>query len=273
MEDSLRKMQIVELNILKKIVEICEKNNLRYYMLGGTLLGAIRHQGFIPWDDDIDIGMPRKDYEKFLEIMNQQLPENWVIDNYMNNPDTLIAITRIEDSTIKIIDRSAEIEKTRYAWVDILPMDGMPKNAISKEIHKLQLLYCRLKFKYSIFSKYVNQKQKNRPIHEKILIKIGQIVNFEKVLNKQKCIEKMEKKLKKYSYDEAEHVVDFMGAYKFKEMFPKKIYDETCYYQFEDMELVGPKNYEFVLKQLYGNYMKIPEDAEKNRHCIEIIKE
>lgn len=70
--DKLRKLQLVEIDLLKEFIGICKENNLRYYMLGGTLLGAVRHKGFIPWDDDIDVGMPRKDYKKFLQIVKEK---------------------------------------------------------------------------------------------------------------------------------------------------------------------------------------------------------
>ena len=73
--DDLRRLQLVELDILKEFLRICEKHHLRYYALGGTLLGAVRHKGFIPWDDDVDMGMPRPDFEKFEAIVEKELPD------------------------------------------------------------------------------------------------------------------------------------------------------------------------------------------------------
>ena len=75
----VRQIQLGELSLLEKYIEICSKYNLRYYALGGTLLGAVRHKGFIPWDDDMDLGMPRKDYEKFLEICKKELPDHVIL--------------------------------------------------------------------------------------------------------------------------------------------------------------------------------------------------
>ena len=86
----LRQLQLYELNLLKTFADICEKNNLRYYMIGGTILGAVRHKGFIPWDDDIDIGMPREDYIRFLEIAQKSLPHQYKILNYKKTPILLI---------------------------------------------------------------------------------------------------------------------------------------------------------------------------------------
>lgn len=266
--NKLRKLQLVELDLVREFIKICQNNNLRYYMLGGTLLGAIRHKGFIPWDDDIDIGMPRQDYEQFLQIITKTNNKKMIVDHYTINPETLIYITRLENSEFKIKDKSAEEEKVRNAWIDIFPMDGMPNNLLVRQFHKIHLLYLRMLFKYSIFSKFVNQKNKDRPIYEKILIKLGQLFKFEKNLSKQKCLQKLDKVMKKYEFDNSNYVINFMGAYKFKEMFPKKIYTNTEMYQFEDIKLCGPKNYDHVLKQLYGDYMKEPDD--KNHHCTEI---
>lgn len=266
--NKLRQLQLVELEMLKEIIKICDENNIRYYLMGGTLLGAVRHKGFIPWDDDIDIGMPRADYERFLQLVHEKTIKNYRLDHYYYCKESLIYIARLENEDFKIVDKSAEVEKTRNAWVDIFPLDGMPNNRLIKQIHKISLLYSRLVFKYSIFSKFVNQRTKGRPLHEKVLIKLGQLLNIESKLSKDKCLNKLDKKLKRYSYDESKYVVNFMGAYKFREMFSKKIYDEVEKYSFENLELTGPKNYDFVLKQLYGDYMKEPED--KNHHFTEI---
>ena len=273
--NNLEKLHVEEIEILKKILEIFEKNSLTYYIMGGTLLGAVRHKGFIPWDDDIDIGLPRDDYERFLEIAVKEFKKPYYVDyfkftedknNYISN-----YIPKIQNLEFKIINNTANVSRETYAWIDIFPLDGMPKNKLKFQVHKLNLLYRRLLLKYSEFSKIVNQETKGRPIHEKILIKIGKMFNFEKKLSTYKCLEKLDKTMKKYKYNDSEYVVNFMGAYKFKEMFKKQIYNEIEEYEFEGLKLKGPKNYDFVLKQLYGDYMKIPNKEEKNKHKSEII--
>lgn len=272
--EKLRKLQLAELDILEQIIKILEENKLRYFMMGGTLLGAVRHNGFIPWDDDIDIGMPREDYEKFLDIVYNNLKEPYSVDYYKfaENKKEYISnyIPKIQNNNFKIKNNTAIISREISAWIDIFPLDGMPNNKIKRNMHKMHLLYRRLLLKYSEFSKIVNQETKNRPIHETILIYIGKIINFEKILNTYKCLEKLDKVMKKYKYEESKYVVNFMGAYKFKEMFEKTIYDETQDYKFEKFTLKGPKNYDFVLKQLYGDYMKIPKKEDQNKHKSEI---
>ena len=94
----VRQIQLGELSLLEKYIEICSKYNLRYYALGGTLLGAIRHKGFIPWDDDMDLGMPRKDYEKFLEICEKELPDHVILRIHDDN----LGNTSIMDTSLQI---------------------------------------------------------------------------------------------------------------------------------------------------------------------------
>ena len=94
----------VDMEIVKAVVKICDRHGLIYYMLGGTMLGAIRHKGFIPWDDDIDLGMPRDDYEKFLEIAPNELPDTLKVVNYRNTPEYQYYITRVLDTDTKVIE-------------------------------------------------------------------------------------------------------------------------------------------------------------------------
>ena len=272
MQDNLRDLQMCELNILNEVIKICEKNNLTYYMMGGTFLGAVRHKGFIPWDDDIDISLSRPEYEKLLNILKEQLPKNFIVDNFLDNDESLIYATRVEDSNIKVLDKAANVECVRNAWIDIFPLDGMPNNSILRKLHEWRLLYLRLKFKYSIFSKSVTQSKKHRPIHERILIFLGNHIKFEKILNKKECLRDLDKALKKYDYEKSKYVVNFMGAYEFKEMFKKEIYENCKLYDFENVKLNAPKDYDFVLTQMYGDYMKVPPVDERNKHCIEMIK-
>lgn len=262
----LRKLQLEELEILKQVVEICNKNNIRYYMLGGTLLGAVRHKGFIPWDDDIDIGMPRNDYEKFIKLFSKYERENFKLEKLKYR-----YFIKIVNKNIIVKSNTGINSEIIGAWIDIFPLDGMASNLFKKRIHMFRILFWRAMFQFANFSRAVNMKQNKRPIHEKILINIGKIFKFEHILKNFDVEKRLDKCLKKYNYENSEFVGNFMGAYKFKEMFPKKIYNEIAEYNFEEIKLVGPKDYDFVLKQLYRDYMKLPPVEERNKHQSEIL--
>ena len=269
----LRKLQLIEIDILKEVVKICNEENITYYISGGTFLGAVRHKGFIPWDDDIDIAMPRKDYEKFREIANKKLPEGYIYRNFKDDEEIKTCFSRVENGKVKVRDTSALKEDIRNAWIDIFPLDGMPKSKIKFFIRKYKLLYLRMMLQYSQFSKIVNQDLPNRPLHEKILIGVGKVIPFEKFLNTRKYMYKIDKELQK-DQKNSTYIMNFLGIYKFKSVMNKdEIYAEGALYDFEGMKLNAPKDYDTYLTQIYGNYMAIPKKEHQNKHHTEVVIE
>lgn len=265
----LRDIQLKELEILKETLKIIKKYNLRYFMLGGTFLGAVRHKGFIPWDDDIDIGMPRADYEKFIEYAKIELKHPFDLKSFENDSNYQQYIIRIINKDIFISRNDAINLKTENIWIDIFPLDGMPDNSFIRKLHKFHLLFLRLLLQYSKFKTGVNMKKK-RSFLESLLIKFGYIFSKVIKLNKIKRFRAIDKSLKKYPYDNSRFVVNFMGAYKFKEMFPRELYENPAEYDFEDLKLCAPSDYDTVLKQMYGDYMTPPSDDQKFSHSIRI---
>lgn len=271
-ETNLRKLQKIELEILKKTIALCEAYGLRYYLLGGTFLGAVRHQGFIPWDDDIDIGMPRPDFERFCKLAEQAFQKPYGFVSFRNNAEHIYFHPRIYDYNSKVIDRSGVKEKETFAWIDIFPLDGMPSGKRMRKLHGLRLLFLRMLFMYSQFDDIVNVKNTNRVWYEKLLIALGKVIKFDKILNKRKRMEAIDKALRVYDFDSSAYVGNFMGAYKMKEIFPKRCYQDISLYNFEGLKLPAPKCYDFVLKQMYGDYMTPPEKDQQNKHRTEVTE-
>ena len=268
---NLRKLQLMELDILKQVTEICKRHGLRYFLLGGTFLGAVRHQGFIPWDDDIDIGMPRADFEKFCKLA-EGLSKPLGFVSYKNNKEHIYFHPRVYKFNSKVIDRSGVEEKETYAWIDVFPLDGMPGNNLVRKLHGFRLLFLRLLFMYSQFDKIVNVNLKNRVWYERVLIAIGKVIKFDKILNTHKIMAKIDKTMQTYDYETSAYVGNFMGAYKMKEVFPKKYYEETAEYEFEGLLCPAPKDYDAVLSQMYGDYMTPPAKEVQNKHSTDVIE-
>jgi lipopolysaccharide cholinephosphotransferase len=260
------------LHVLREVTRVLNELNIPYYMQGGTMLGAIRHQGFIPWDDDVDLGIPRAEYERLLKEVAAHLPENLELRTYDDETDHHYYFARIVDTRYQIRRMGSIEERLENIWVDLFPLDGMPNSFISRQWHKFRLLMTRLKFHLSCFEK-VNIKRPGRPMVERMIIKIAMITRVGKWFNTRKQLDKLDRLLKKYPPEKSEFLVNFTGqtSYKFNEMFKKEVYGDGKEYPFEDMTLVGPEQYDAYLKSLYGDYMTPPREEDRNAHAAELV--
>lgn len=263
----LRQLQLEELKILKETIKLCEKYNLSYFVLGGTFLGAVRHKGFIPWDDDIDIGMPRADYERFISIAKSELNYPYEVRHFSIDKSYKHYFTKLINKKIIIVREDASKNIEQNIWIDIFPLDGMPNNFFVRKLHMLKLLFHRLLLQYSKIETGINIKKK-RSIFEFLLIKIGFICTKVFSFNTEKQLYKIDALLKKYDYEKSSYVVNFMGAYKFKEMFPKSYYQAAVLYDFEDIKVYGSPEYDKILTQMYGAYLTPPKESQRFSHSI-----
>ena len=161
----LKRLQDLELEMMLKIDEICKRHDLTYYLMGGTLIGAVRHQGFIPWDDDIDLGMPRPDYEKFLQVAPKELGEEFGILTPYDTEGYPFTFAKVINKKMKILYKNNEKLKKWNIWVDIFPLDSMPKNTLSFNIRKYLLLYRRCMVMLSALEDVINMDKENRPFY------------------------------------------------------------------------------------------------------------
>ena len=152
MDESLRALQLKELDLLKYFQQVCKDNHIEYYALGGTLLGAVRHKGFIPWDDDIDVGIPRPDYERLCKIL-EGLPEssNIKFRSYKNSEDCIRYFGHIEDTTFKVVRHDKLKAEETFAWIDLFPLDAMPNNGLLRKLKVYQVLLLRAMYRFSCF--------------------------------------------------------------------------------------------------------------------------
>ena len=270
MKNNIKVLQTEELKVMKIIKEICEKENIRYFMIGGTLLGAIRHSGFIPWDDDVDLAMPRKDYERFLEVSNKYLPSNIFVQNFRTDDKYRYYITRVLNKNILVEEkRFIGVDTPQaYASVDIFPIDGSPNIKFFRNIHYFRVMIRR--FLMSLCYRDTIDKERKRSKMENLLLNILIKIPFERIISPNKIKESLDKLLKKYSMDNSLYSGTIMGAYRIREMVPTVMFGNPKLYKFEDDTFYGPELVDDYLKHMYGNYMKLPPKEQQKTHYTNI---
>lgn len=254
MNNILREYQEEELKILKEVKEILYSKNINFFLIGGTLLGAIRHGGFIPWDDDIDIGIMRKDFEileKELEKENNKLIKYFSIgkNKYQTEPIGRVYLkAEIKNENIKKI-------------VDIFPIDNIPQNKFLQKIHYLISEIYRL----TIYKK----PAKNRGVLINNLSKIILKILPEIIL---RMIEKVTYKfMTSLKLKNTKYVANIFGAKGyFKEIMPREYIETSVLWKFEGEDFYIPRNWDKYLQWLYGNYMELPPKELQKPHHIDL---
>lgn len=266
-----KEVQKLTLSLLKVFINICEKNNLRYFITGGSLIGVLRHGGFIPWDDDIDIGMPRSDYEKFLKILDMDMPVGYGICNRFTDKNWHFAMSQFVDMESEIEINLAEQKRIAHIWIDVFPLDGLPTNDFLRFIRVKNILIHRYLVQIAHITTQVDAHRK-RPIIEKIILKIFKIIPVGKLLNTTIILNHLEKILCKTNYDEAKYVGNMLGRYREKEVVPKKYFGIPKKGTFENIKVNIPQYSDKLLTTLYGNYMELPPKKERVAHNVKIIR-
>lgn len=273
-QNQLKRLQAIELEMFKTVRAICNKHDIPYFALGGTLLGAVRHKGFIPWDDDIDVAIPRPYYEAFLQIAAKELPEHLGVLDYRCNVEGMLPtlFARVYNKRTKLLKSNPIVQHESFVLIDVFPLDAMPSNGFLRFFQKYRLLYDRMKVQFSMYEIGVHQNRPNRPFHEKALMRFREVTKLGANWNSRALIAKAEKDLCCYDYDKEGYIVNAFGAYKFKEMFPKTWFGAGVELPFEDTTITCPVDSEKVLTRMYGDYMKLPpEESRALNHSTTII--
>ena len=265
---TLKEIQYKEKEMLRKIIEFLEKHNIEYYVSYGTMLGVVRHKGFIPWDDDIDISMTRENYNKLLDIakINCNIDKELQIQCYELG-NSVYPIIKIINKNIYLYD-SLEIDKN--IWIDVFPLDSLPDN--EKEINKfmnktfiMSHLYMLKNFKYKEIPRTTRS---TKATIIKYLTK-----PFTVFIDKEKWMKKYIKLVTKYNNMNTKYISGVAWHREQFNIFPKSIL-ESSIYDFEDIKVKGFKDYDKYLKICYGDYMTLPPENKREMHNVKAyIKE
>lgn len=259
----LRKLQMVELELLKEVDRICTKHDIRYNIIAGTMLGAIRHKGFIPWDDDADVAMLRPDYEHFRTACETELDsERFYFQDQRNTPGYRWGYGKIRmRNTLFLREHQESMPYEQGIFLDVFPMDNIPDNYILRTIHNFHC-FCIRKIFWSQIGKTADKSRLKRAVYA-LLSRIP------------------EKSIKAYYWD-------FIKRGNRKEtknvrmlMFPsptldfgylREWYQERSLYDFEGLQLPGATDYDAYLTRCYGNYMVLPPEEKRKAHPVSDIK-
>lgn len=252
--------------ILDEFVRICEQNNLHYYLIAGSLLGAVRHKGPIPWDDDIDVAMPRTDVEVFKKIMlDRPKGEKFHIHCAENDPNFYWLFVRLlkRDTTYRVKSNVNVNLLHRELWLDIFPLDDAP-NSLN---FKYRLLGMRVYLMKRLLWNKATNDTSNLHIKGKLMNLILKPISF-------KWLHTHTKKLiNKYDGKGCKCYVSWASHYNFKKQtMPKAWYEPATKVLYSDKYYSAPHDWDKVLTQLYGDYMKLPPENERVGHSPLEIK-
>lgn len=256
-EDISNELKQIELKIFLEFKKICDMHNIKYFICGGTLLGAVRHKGFIPWDDDIDILMLRDEYEKFIKIAHLYLPDYYFLQNIYTEREFYCNYSKIRDTRTTFIENSVKkLNINHGVFIDIFPLDIYPKS-------RLIQVYIKIIEKFAnsiIFEQYevINGKS----VKEKITSKFSHVF-FKTAYKATMCKEKLYKNINKRNGNK---VKNYSGAWGDKEIHDISYFKEQINLEFEGIYVSAPKKFDQYLRNVYGNYMIYPPIEKQVSH-------
>ena len=275
----MTEVQGVLLEIFKCFKNICERHHLRYFAIGGTCIGAVRHKGFIPWDDDLDVAMPYDDYRLFLHFARNELPANYEIYTSKENPHWYRNYVKIHDITTTYAEDESQEFYDRYTgvFIDIMPIFGLPKGIINQEKYSLiNCFYLNMNRIQRLY--YLNDNHKSFKLSRKIIygfLKVTQLFYGEEKNNYMLYDNRIEETFDGVKFDNSDKIlfawrnsveIFLKSSFHYKVILPYELFADACEVPFEDTVIRIPVGYDRYLRSEFGDYTIIPPVDKQIKH-------
>lgn len=244
---------------------MCSAHNIPYYMLGGTMLGAVRHKGFVPWDDDMDFGIPREHYHRFLEIAGTETPHPFRLLDYHNSQYAILGFAKLTDTRTRVNETfRPRCSEQIGVNIDVFPLDYADGrkdffsfNAHVRRLFKLQKLLCF--------------ESKNRPLPKRLMGNLARAWLAIDANLPARLQQTIEKPLKARRADNPQWTMfsNYLGGWGLKELVPQSVFGHPTLYPFEDTAFYGPQQADSYLRALYGDYLQLPPTDKRTPHSLE----
>jgi lipopolysaccharide cholinephosphotransferase len=251
---TMGELRSAQLHILRKIAEFCDTQDIRYYLFAGTLLGAVRHHGYIPWDDDIDIMMPRPDFERFCrEFAAAPGDADFSLYSRKTCPDFPYPFAKVGSDRTLLVENWATSVPIGVN-IDVFPLDGWPDGLMSVWIHRW-----RIRFYRSLLGVKAARPRRGRPWPKSVLLMVLRPIAQRTSVTS--LVDRIVRRATRFPFDTSEHAGVTVWAYQ--ERLPREAYGLPAEVDFEELTWPAPTDYDLVLRALYGDYMRLPASAER----------
>lgn len=264
-DEELQTIQKLELECLKAIIKACETLKIEYFLIGGTALGAVRHHGFIPWDDDIDVGMTRENYIRFIKEAGEYLPANYHIQTPYESEDNPYFYTKVRIDGTKFVEYcNRKVKMNQGVYVDVFPFDEVPDDENEnlshfKEVQKWIKLFS-LRQSPDISMKPADMKSKMKACVRKCVHILCKMIPYRFIADQ------LEHTIRKYNGTGQTALACMNFPVRKKEYIKKEDLYPLQDYGFENVVVKIPANYDIYLKTHYGNYMELPPENQRFGH-------
>jgi lipopolysaccharide cholinephosphotransferase len=258
-------IQTVQFDLLKQFIAVCTKFKLRYYLFGGTCLGAVRHQGFIPWDDDIDVAMPRPDFDKLMGLASK-FKEPYFLQNIHTDRRYSYPYAKLRNSDTCFIETVfSHVQMNQGVFIDIFPLDGMSKKPGATHVNNIKPYWLWFQWYFSYINNSLHPIKFNKRILLNLLSNFFAILFWPFNINNSNS-KSIEKSCKRIPFEKATLVGPYLTMYFNKEALPFAVFGDGVDAKFEGLDVKIPADYDQYLKKIYGNYMRLPDPSKQKGH-------